>query len=352
MRRLTRTRKEDILRLSLSVVICLCLCLAAVLIDRIRDRETAPAFSLIPKTDKTVLVLGKDNVGQNTDAIFLVRLNGKEDAATLLQLPRDTYVEQGGKGRKLNSLYGRLLAAHKGEKSPEKKALSELTALLSQSLGIAIDDYLLTDLALFRETVDALGGVTLTVPYDLHYEDPEQNLFIHLDKGTHTLNGEKAEQFIRFRSGYLRADLGRIDAQKLFLAALMVRIQDGMSLPQLITIGESMLSHAVTSLSLTELPGLLTSAMSLPLNGLSMATAPGAVTPDGRYYVLNREGVTALLSKAFTPSGGAFDPNRLFCGTGSEEIAFLYQKPYEGDPLVNAATLTEEGITIAIRGTQ
>jgi LCP family protein required for cell wall assembly len=350
MRRLTRRRKEDILRLSLSAVICLCLCFSAVMIHRLRKREAVPAFSLIPKTDKTVLVLGKDDVGQNTDVIFLVRLNGREETATLLQLPRDTYVEQGGKGRKLNSLYGRLLAAHKGDKSPEKKALAELTDLLSQSLGIRIDDYLLTDLSLFRKTVDALGGVTMTVPYDLHYEDPEQDLFIHLDKGTHTLNGEKAEQFIRFRSGYLRADLGRIDAQKLFLAALMVRIKEGLTVKQLFSVGEGVLTHAVTSLTVTELPSLLSAALSLPLSGLSMATAPGTVTPDGRYYVLNRAGVTALLSKTFPPSGGAFDPNRLFCGTGSEEIAFLYQKPYEGDPLVNAETLTEEGISIAIRG--
>ena len=350
MRRLTRRRKEDILRFSLLAVIALSLFLTAILMDRLRERDAVPAFSLLPKADKTVLVVGKDDVGQNTDVIFLVRLNGKAETATLLQLPRDTYVEQEGRGRRLNSLYARLLTAHKGERNPERKAMADLVDLLSQSLGVGIDDYLLTDLALFRRTVDALGGVTMTVPYDLHYEDPEQGLYIHLDKGTHTLDGEKAEQFIRFRSGYLRADLGRIDAQKLFLAALMARIKEGLTVKQLLSVGEGVLTHAVTSLTVTELPSLLSAALSLPLSGLSMATAPGTVTPDGRYYVLNREGMTALLSQAFTPSGGAFDPNCLFCGTGSEEIAFLYQKPYEGDPLINAETLTKEGISIAIRG--
>ena len=40
----------------------------------------------------------------------------------------------------------------------------------------------------------------------------------------HFFNGNTAVQFLRYRSGYVTGDLGRIDAQKLFLNAFAKRI--------------------------------------------------------------------------------------------------------------------------------
>ena len=49
------------------------------------------------------------------------------------------------------------------------------------------------------ELVDVIGGVEFEVPIDMNYDDPTQDLHIHLNKGMQTIDGEKAEQLLRFR---------------------------------------------------------------------------------------------------------------------------------------------------------
>ena len=73
----------------------------------------------------------------------------------------------------------------------------------------------------FRNVIDALGGVWIDVPQDMKHNDdtPGMELHINLKKGYQLLDGDKAEQFCRFR-GYPTADLGRIEAQQTFLKEL------------------------------------------------------------------------------------------------------------------------------------
>ena len=44
--------------------------------------------------------------------------------------------------------------------------------------GIYPDFYVLVEWKAVGELVDALGGVEFDVPYDMHYDDPEQDLYI------------------------------------------------------------------------------------------------------------------------------------------------------------------------------
>ncbi|MBE6622147.1 MAG: LytR family transcriptional regulator [Ruminococcaceae bacterium] len=347
-----RQRKQLLYGILWACLISLTLILSAILLDRARGEDSLPTMApLIPKVDKTVLILGKDAVGSNTDVMLLCRLDGKGGKATVLQLPRDTVTAYDGRLVKLNSLYGRLLSACRKEtkKNPEQKALTRLTALLSEHLGVAIDEYVLMDLKAFRETVDAIGGVPMEVPCDLDYDDPEQGLHIHLKKGNQVLDGAMAEQFIRYRAGYVRADLGRVDAQKLFLAAFIKRVQEGLTLPTILSVGETMLTHTVTSLGVEELPGVAATALSIPLSAIRMMTAPGEITSTGRYYVLNREGMQLLTVAYFKPTEAGFDPNRFFCGRDNDEILGLYGRPYEAKPLPDAEAITENGLSIAVR---
>ena len=72
--------------------------------------------------------------------------------------------------------------------------------------------------------MDNLSGIEIDLPYDMDYEDSSQNLSIHLKAGKQTLGGKEALGFLRYRSGYVTGDLGRIDAQKLFLNAFINRL--------------------------------------------------------------------------------------------------------------------------------
>lgn len=73
-----------------------------------------------------------------------------------------------------------------------KDGMERLAARLKDLFGFPVDGYVLVDLEAFQKTVDLVGGVEFDVPMDMNYEDPSQNLYIHLQKGLQTLDGEQA----------------------------------------------------------------------------------------------------------------------------------------------------------------
>lgn len=84
-----------------------------------------------------------------------------------------------------------------------------------------------------RELIDAVGGVYFDVPIDMDYDDPTQNLHIHLKAGYQLLDGDKAEQVVRFRhnnngtsypSSYGDNDIGRMKTQREFIKVLVKQV--------------------------------------------------------------------------------------------------------------------------------
>lgn len=163
------------------------------------------------------LLLGKSL--ELTDTIIVAEYDPQYQQASMLSIPRDTFV---GTSRstatpsdKINSIYCY---------SPEKllRKVNELT-------GLNIKYYLTVDTSAFREIVDAVGGVTFNVPIDMKYDSNKQKLHINLKAGEQLLDGDKAEQLVRFRHNndgstypysYGMEDLGRMKTQREFLKAL------------------------------------------------------------------------------------------------------------------------------------
>mgnify|MGYP000483070015 FL=1 len=114
------------------------------------------------------------------------------------------------------------------QKSPDTllKEVNELT-------GLNIENYVNIDTKGLRELIDAIGGVNFDVPIDMDYDDPTQDLHIHLKAGYQLLDGNKAEQVLRFRhnndgtsypSSYGDNDIGRMRTQREFLKILMKQV--------------------------------------------------------------------------------------------------------------------------------
>lgn len=159
-----------------------------------------------------ILVLGEDSVAGLCDLTMLVSLNCASGDVNVMQIPRDTYYNfTDGNYKKING-------------APRALGVSKFAQELGESLGIGIDYYLAITTDTVKGMVDALGGVTLNVPQNMDYDDPDQGLHIHLNAGEHTLDGESAVQFLRYRSGYVTGDLGRADAQKIFMAAFVKKL--------------------------------------------------------------------------------------------------------------------------------
>ncbi len=233
-----------------------------------------------------ILVIGRDRVGLNTDVMMVLNFNSATQKINLLQIPRDTCVEDAVNrygNKRINAIYAHWLTQNRKNYSTEQEAtragLEYFEKTVESIFGITIDKYCMIDLNGFVSLIDAIGGVPMNVPNNMYYNDPDQNLYINLKKGYQTLSGKDAEGFVRFRSGYIMGDLGRVDAQKLFLAALMEKLtsSDWYSLSKLTDVAGLVIQHCTTNLTLTDIIGYLKliDFGTLSADSITFYTAPG-----------------------------------------------------------------------------
>lgn len=153
-----------------------------------------------------------------------------------------------------------------------------LSALISYSFGTPIDFYAQVNLDGFVNIVNAIGGVDVYIQEDMDYEDPVQDLYIHLKQGHQHLDGEKAEQFIRFRYGYIAADIARIDAQKIFMTAFIKKILSLEGIMNIDSLIGEIANNLRTNINFSDAMYFATNALGIDLSKIVMLTMPGSST--------------------------------------------------------------------------
>lgn len=239
-----------------------------------------------------ILLTGTDEGGMRTDTMILLSVNDKDHTARLLSLPRDTYTE-GYSVPKLNSA----CAAYGGGKSGMDALMSEVAKLL----GFPIDGYAMVNFDVFEDIVDLFGGVKFYVPIDMDYEDPVQDLYIHLEQGYQKLSGDKAVQLMRYRSGYAMADLERVNVQRDFLQAAMEQWLNPWLIVKAPIAGGTVYKNMVTDLSPGNCIWLIRALVQCDLTHLDTQTLPG--TPQyingGSYFVPDTAAIEALMTEFY-----------------------------------------------------
>lgn len=170
-----------------------------------------------------VLVLGESVSGDSrlTDTIIVCKYDPKEQTAAMLSIPRDTFT---GTDRSKATAYYKINNAYRGGTDPEN-ALKEVNNIT----GLDIEYYVWVNTNVLKELVDEIGGVYFDVPINMYYTfDTEQDLYIDLKQGYQLLDGDKAEQVVRFRHNndgstypaeYGLEDYGRMRTQRAFITA-------------------------------------------------------------------------------------------------------------------------------------
>jgi LCP family protein required for cell wall assembly len=157
-----------------------------------------------------------------TDTVMLVHISEDRDRASVVSLPRDSYAEM---PEHVDATTGTVHQAH-----PVKlnAAYAEggpgLTVRTVESMtGVKIDHYLEVDFTSFMKTVDAVGGVQICTAR------PMKDSYTGLDlaAGPHELTGGQALQYVRARHVDGASDIGRMQRQQRFLAALIDRVTSG-----------------------------------------------------------------------------------------------------------------------------
>lgn len=229
----------------------------------------------------------KDYKGIRTDTMMLFRVNFDTGIINLLSIPRDTRVTIKGSLDKINH-------AHSfGGPDLTIKTVRDF-------LGIDLEYYVRVDYQVVKDIVNGIGGVELDVPFDMVYTaDP--TIPINIKKGKQILKGDKAHEFLRYRSGYPEGDIGRIKAQQYFMKELVKQTLDAKNifkLPQLI---ETYFKNVETNIPMSVMLKGAASAKKIDTENLVTNTIPGygKTIGDIDYWIYDREKTDAIVKDMF-----------------------------------------------------
>lgn len=290
-----------------------------------------------------ILLLGLDKVSMSTDVVMLINMNNNDNKITVMQIPRDTYIRALDETRSVTNKMNENFVDHYNyrrssgddEDTAFMNALHDVETIFEDSLCININYSAIMDLEGFRNIVDTIGGVEIDIPQNMQYEDPGQDLYIDFKAGMQTLNGEDAEKFVRFRDTYAQADLGRVNAQKMFLVALFNKVKSSISLTNLSmlnSLADSVFSSVTTDLAVSDIVYFGRSVLSCDLEGITMLTLPGNLGGSD-HYVMNRAAANNVINQYFNTydrdiASGAFDSKGNF---NNPSISYINEVYYSAE---------------------
>lgn len=277
--------------------------------DAITDNEPGGFFEdamkhfVMAKDPINIALLVGDKWESNTDTIMVVNYNPSTNDLNIISIPRDTKVTlSNDKIVKINSIY-----ANKGGDIL-------LMKLLSDMLGIDVQYYIYLNLSVFRNVINLLDGVWIDIPIDLDYDDPLQDLHIHLKKGMQLLDGEKAEQYLRFRHPngpyteemlqfYDGSDIKRIEVQQRFIQELIKQKVKLTNISKLNSIIDAIFDHLKTNVPLSEVLKLASNfnIKDFSADKVNTFTLPGyAIETAPWYYIHDEEKTRELINENFS----------------------------------------------------
>ena len=214
-----------------------------------------------------ILICATDEEQTRTDTMMLLSLDEKNSTVSLTSLPRDTIVDNGASVPKLNGVYGIAGGGTEGAEAVK----SQLKSLL----GFEPDAYVIINYQVFKDVVNALGGVTFDVPMDMTMDDPDTGDPIYLSAGEQVLNGTQALGLCRFRYGYLMADIQRQYVQQSFLKALIQQAASPSNWTKLPAVYRAVMENTVTDLEDANIRYLALHALLAGINDIPQNTLPG-----------------------------------------------------------------------------
>lgn len=249
-----------------------------------------------------VLLLGvsTDISAKLTDTIIVASYDPKTQKASLLSIPRDTFI---GKDKnnpsgsdKINSLY---------QRDPQKilDAVNDIT-------GLSLKYYVVVDNQVIIDLVNKIGGVEFNVPIDMDYDDPTQDLHINLKAGLQKINGEKAEQLLRFRHNndgtsypteYGDNDYGRMRTQREFIKELVKQTITAKNIVNIKGIIDILYKNIETNVDVNTMKDYLPYAVEFNTENLKTDTLPGESQKlqDLWFFVYNKKETLSLVQELF-----------------------------------------------------
>jgi LCP family protein required for cell wall assembly len=257
-----------------------------------------------------ILLLGIDDGDKavegsprRADSVILVSIHHADGSIRILSIPRDTQVSIPGRQEldtvKQSYFYG---------------GTQLVLRTVEEFLQIPINQFIVVDSKSFIDMIDTLGGLDLYVENDMDYEDPYAQFQIHLKKGFQHLDGNAADQYVRYRSDEL-GDVGRVQRQQRFLKAFfseMIRTDKLTKIPNCIKVVNN---QVMTSFAMLDAVHLMKNLKSFSPELTKTEMLPGTlVTVSGvKYWQTNQGAMQQVLDEMFKDetNGIPTNPNSL-----------------------------------------
>lgn len=239
-----------------------------------------------------------------TDMIMWMHFNNETGELKMLQIPRNIFVTTDAS---YSGNY-QINAIAKTQGSDGYNNLNALCEEVSKEFQIHIDGYVSIRMEKLVELVDILGGVYCYVPQDLSYKGS------YLEQGYRNLDGAAAEFLLRNRHSYANSDLGRLNTQRYFYAAMFAKLRS-MTAWDIAKNLPFYLSMVETSLSISDLVSVAVSLMSVSSDKIMLAQVPvymGGITYNNNdVVVVARQETADLLNTYYRENTGPVDASEL-----------------------------------------
>lgn len=241
----------------------------------------------------------------NTDMILYVHFNNETGEMKMLQIPRDTMVTT---DRSVSGNYRINNIAKTQAADSNSMNMAALCTQVSNMYQLPIDGYMTIRLEMLVQLVDTFGGIELYVPQEMDYKGS------HLDQGYQTLNGDACEFLLRTRHIYPNGDIGRLNMQRQFYAALFRKLKSIGNIWDVARLTPAVLNYMETSLSASQLASFAVSMLKIDSSKIMICQMP--IKMAGKYngqavvYPARQEDAD-LLNQYFRENTGFVDASEL-----------------------------------------
>ncbi|MET9087013.1 LCP family protein [Streptomyces sp. NPDC004237] len=233
----------------------------------------------------------------NADVEMVVHISADRSNATVMSIPRDTMVDvpackDSAGGQSTSGYYGQVNSALQYGAACQVATVHQLT-------GVPIDHFVKLDFSGVVKMSDAVGGVSVCVNNNVY----DTYSHLKLSKGTHTLKGEAALEFVRSRHGFGDgSDLGRTVSQHIFLSAMIRKFKSAGTLTDPTAV-YSLADAATKALtvdddldSVKKLISLAADVNKVPTKRMTFTTMQTAPDPNNSNRVVVGEGAKDLFA--------------------------------------------------------
>lgn len=314
------------------------------------DGAEIPDVALSGRKDGvyTFLVAGQDTNSSNIDTIMLATYDTVNKTMNIMNIPRDTMVNVSWSTKKINSVYAANMGSDKATQT--QNGTDALKRHIANLTGITPDFYVFVEWDAVGELVDAIGGVTFDVPFDLKYDDPYQNLHINQAAGERELTGDDAMQVVRWRqnndhSHSAQGDIGRIEMQQNFLRAVAAECLQAKTLLKAPALVQVFLDNVKTDLTIGNLLAFAQLAIGMDADeGVQFITMPYvSFYRYGSYVLPVQDEILTLVNESFNP---------YLRDITAKDLQLMYSKGNGAVGVTNAALLDPSVGNIVVTKTE